>query len=46
MLYTIMSLYDVFRTDIYGEEILQCEDKADFFSTDPADYISRDGNYL
>ncbi|MDO4945879.1 MAG: hypothetical protein Q4E74_11855 [Ruminococcus sp.] len=46
MLYTIVPLEDVLRTDLYSGEALQCEDKADFFSTNPADYISQDGIYF
>jgi len=46
MLYTIMSLEDVFRTDIYCGEVRQSAENTDFFSTDPADYISRDGIYF
>ncbi len=46
MLYTIMSLDDVLRTDIFCGEIPKCTDKTEFFSTNPADYISWDGIYF
>ena len=47
MFQTILNAYDVFRTDLYIEKNT-CENKAEqiFFSTNPNDYVTKDGFYF
>lgn len=44
MIFTVIDLYDVLRTDICGEARTKKCDKR--FSTFPWDYISKDGFYI
>lgn len=48
MFQTILNPYDVFRGDIFlfDKTLLNDNDKMNFFSTDPSDYLSGDGFYI
>ena len=43
MLYTVIDLYDVFRTDIFVQRYAK---RKQLFSTVPSDYLSKDGFYI
>ncbi len=44
MLLTVISLYDVLRTDLFGDGL--GDERITRFTTDPAAYISKDGFYI
>ncbi|MBO5449446.1 MAG: hypothetical protein J5994_08960 [Ruminococcus sp.] len=46
MFQTVVSLFDVFRTDIFPQPQEELPAEAGKFSTDPADYLSEDGFYI
>lgn len=47
MFQTILSYYDVFRTDIPAENsVIDNIKKDEIFSTNPADFLSSDGFYF
>lgn len=46
MFQTILNPYDVFRGDIFLQDENFLNDKMNFFSTDPSDYLSGDGFYI
>lgn len=46
MFQTILSYYDVFRTDIFAENSVSNINKQEIFSTNPADFLSKNGFYF
>lgn len=46
MIFTVIDLYDVFRTDLFPCTYCREQKRREMFSTCPGDYLSKDGFYL